>query len=59
MIIEVRQACFDPTLNSTERSQMMYGVISAALYERAQEIRSMADESETEEQAVWIKAIQK
>ena len=38
----------------------MHAAISETLHvkERAQEIHSMADASETEEEAVWIKAIQ-
>ena len=58
MIIEARQACFDQTLTSSERCQLMHTAICETLRTRAQEIsESMMDSPETEEGILWTNVI--
>ena len=54
MIIEARQACFDPAFTSNERIELMRTAICETLRTRAQEIvESMMDSHETEEGLLW------
>ena len=59
MIIEARQACFDPCHNEAERCQIMRSAIEETLHHRGLEIKeSMMDAPESEALTVWTYAIE-
>jgi len=59
MIIEARQACFDPCHNEAERCLIMRTAIEETLHQRGLEIKeSMMDEPESEALTVWTYAIE-
>ena len=59
IVVEIRAACFDPTLNSAKRCQIMHTVIANTLKARGDELLlCMADSPETDNQAIWTKATQ-